>query len=141
MANELNNAAFIELRAGVCYWEDARINGIEDTGGHVLFRRGDYWCPVISLEDGTVMGWPEGIQADINYKVCDDGEYWLLDDSRQRFAKWNGDYVPNRFLCHGDNGFGDYIIFKIGTDGKIAGFQKPELHFDDWSLMQAQAGL
>lgn len=126
-------AKYIELRAGVRYWEDSRINGIEDVDGYVLFRSGKYWCPVISIDDGAVMGWPEGIPADIHYKVCDDGEYWLLDHDRKRIAKWRGDYVPDEFLCHGDTGYGDYIIFKIGKDGKIQDYKAPAIDSERWA--------
>lgn len=115
------NAAYIEVDAGVRYWEDAIINGVEDADGSLTpLRKGDRWCPVIRLDDGVVMDWPTGTVADIHFKVCDDGEYWLLDAERKRIAKWTGFYVPDDFLCRGDTGYGDYIILTIGPDGCIA---------------------
>lgn len=48
-------------------------------------------------------------------------------DERKRVAKWAGSYVPGDFLCHGDNGFGDYIIFKVGFDGLIEKYRAPEV--------------
>ena len=69
----MKNAKFIEVEAGVRYWEDASINGVEDTDGKVPFRKGDAWCPVIELQTGQVQNWPVGVEANIHYKVCDAG--------------------------------------------------------------------
>lgn len=124
------SAAYIEVCAEVRYWEDATINGVEDTDGTLTpFRKGGTWRPVIRLSDGLVMDWPEGMTADIHFKVCDQGEYWLLDENKNRIAKWAGFYVPTDFLCHGDQGYGDYIIFKVGADGKIEKYRTPEIEY------------
>lgn len=124
------NPVFIEVGADVRYWEDANVNGIEDTDGKLIpFRKGNSWEPVIRLEDGQVMNWPEGMTADIHYKICDAGEYWLQDEIGKRVAKWAGYYVPNDFLCHGDDGYGDYIIFNVGPDGKIINYLSPAIEF------------
>lgn len=123
-------ATYIEVSAEVRYWEGAKINGQEDSEGDLVpFRRGDLWCPVIRLEDGMVTDWPAGIVADIHYKVCDAGEYWLLDEGRLRVAKWAGYYVPDDFLCPNENGYGDYIILKVGADGLIKGWSKPDIEW------------
>lgn len=131
-------ARFIEVSAGVRYWEDALLNGKEDEAGAVPFRAGEYWCPTIDLATGLVVGWPAGTMADIHYKVCDDGEYWLLDEDRKRIAKRKGHYVPNDILCVGDNGFGDYIILSIGPDGIIPGWQAPTISPDEWDSSHAK---
>jgi hypothetical protein len=119
-------ATYIEVSACVRYWEDATINGATDTDGTLTpMRKGDNWEPVIRLADGMVMDWPQGTTADVHFKVCDAGEYWLLDDERKRVAKWAGFYVPDDFLCPGDNGYGDYIILKVGADGQIEKWRTP----------------
>lgn len=124
----MKNASYVEVSANVRYWEDASINGEEDTDGRLIpFRSGNNWTPVIRLLDGMVMDWPAGTVADIHFKVCDAGEYWLQDADRKRVAKWTGFYVPDDFLCHGDNGYGDYIIFKIGADGLIEKWETPDI--------------
>ena len=72
---------YIEVSAQVRYWEDATINGTTDTDGTLApMRKDDCWAPVIRLADGMVMDWPQGTTADVHFKVCDAGEYWLLDD-------------------------------------------------------------
>jgi hypothetical protein len=69
------------VSAEVRYWEDAKINGEQDTedGDNIPLKESDLWKPVIELATGRVLEWPEGIRADIHYKVCDQGEYWLED--------------------------------------------------------------
>ena len=124
----MRNPSYLEVCAEVRYWEDASVNGAEDTDGTLIPARvNGNWCPVIRLADGVVMDWPSGTTADIHYKVCDAGEYWLLDDDRNRVAKWSGFYVPSKFLCHGDDGYGDYIILKIGADGMIENYRAPKI--------------
>lgn len=130
-------AKFIEVDAGVRYWEDAILNGEEDEAGAIPLKKGDRWQPVIELATGRVLDWPPGTVADVHYKVCDDGLYWLLDENRKRIAEWRGHYVPNDFLCVGDNGFGDYIIFTIGADGLIADWSEPVVIEAEWRLAPA----
>lgn len=142
MAKQADNdatakAVFFEAEAGVRYWEDAIVNGVEDEdGSRIPFRVGDAWCPTIELATGKVVGWPSGIMADIHYKVCDAGRYWLLNAEGQRLAEREG-YVPGSFLCHGDNGYGDYIIMTVGPDGKIADYSVPEIVRDEWHPLAA----
>jgi hypothetical protein len=127
---------YIEVSAGVSYWEDAIVDGLEDAeGSRIPLRVGDKWCPVIRLKDGHIMGWPAGTTADVHYKVCDQGEYWLTTDNG-RVAKWRGDYVPDDFLCQGNAGFGDYLVCKVGADGKIEGWKKPAIDKDWWQPVQ-----
>ena len=131
-------ATYIEVRAEVRYWEDATVNGAEDTNGTLIPARvNESWRPVIRLADGLVMDWPQGTTADIHYKVCDAGEYWLQNDDRKRVAKWAGFYVPEDFLCHGDSGYGDYIIFKVGADGQIEGWKQPAIEAERWLALVA----
>lgn len=88
------NPIYIEVEAEVRYWEDASVNGQEDTDGKLMpFRFGKKWCPIIRLDDGYIIGWPKGMTADVHYKVCDAGEYWLSEEAG-RVAKWAGFYHP-----------------------------------------------
>jgi hypothetical protein len=124
------------VRAGVRYWEDGIVNGIEDTGGTLIpFRLGDIWTPEIALDEGRILNWPQGTTAKIHYKVCDAGKYWVGNlDGRK--AKWKGDYVPDKLLCWGDTGYGDYIIMSVESDGKITGWENPEIDPTHWELLK-----
>ena len=133
--NEISQAKYIKLNAGVRYWEDAKLNGEEDTDGQIPLRDGEDWSPTIELATGRVLDWPAGVEADIHYKVCDAGAYWLLNAGKVRFAHQYG-YVPD-YLAIGQPGYGDYIIMKIGADGMIAGWKRPDLATEDWEILLA----
>ena len=119
---------YLRARCGVRYWEDATVNGVEDTDGNVPCREGENWCPLINLETGKIENWTEGVTADIHYKVCDDGEYDLLDAEKNVVTSIDG-YVPN-MLSPEENGYGDYVIMHVGTDGVIQGFRADLKYFE-----------
>jgi len=128
--------AYLEVDAGVRYWEDATVNGEVDTEGTLIpFGTGDSWVPVIDLKTGNIQGWPAGTTADIHYKVCDAGEYWLLDANKKRVAKWSGHYVPDHFLSLVQNGYGDYIIMTVCDDGHIQDWPIPSFSDDEWEAV------
>lgn len=136
----MSAAAYLEVAAEVRYWEDAIVNGeTDEDGSRIPHRSGAIWHPSIDLAAGKIADWPRGTEADIHYKVCDAGEYWLTDREGGRLAKWRGYYVPTAFLCHGANGYGDYIIMRVGGDGAIADWSRPEISEDDW-IPIAQTG-
>lgn len=112
----------LRARCGVRYWEDATVNGSsDDDGSRIPCRNGDNWCPTIELATGRIMNWPEGTTADIHYKVCDDGNYELLDKRRNVVKSIDG-YVPD-CMCPGGEGYGDYVIMTIGAGGVIANWR------------------
>lgn len=116
-------AKYLEVEAKVRYWEDASVNGFDDWDGkEIPSRKGDFWNPVIRLEDGKVMGWPLGIIAKVHYKVCDEGTYFLLNRSMKQVAKYYDYYVPDRYMCFGREGYGDYVIMRINGQGFIEGY-------------------
>ncbi|MDJ0702800.1 MAG: hypothetical protein QNJ46_05920 [Leptolyngbyaceae cyanobacterium MO_188.B28] len=124
---------FLRVQANVRYWEDADVNGVEDTHGTLMPHVcGEFWTPTIRLSDGLILDWPQGTTADIHYKVCDQGEYFLLDKQRQKIAKWRGYYVPDDFLCHGSDGYGDYIIFEVNKNGVIENYKPPHINPEEW---------
>jgi hypothetical protein len=130
------NAILLIVEAEVRYWEDATVNGAEDHAGMLIpLREGETWKPVIELATGQIRGWPPGTTADIHYKVCDDGQYWLAGADGQKRWKWKGDYVPDRMLCVGHRGYGDYIILTVESDGRIRGWLTPEIDADDWEAV------
>lgn len=128
---------YIKAEAEVRYWEDAYVNGVEDEDGSLIpLREGNLWVPIIDLETGEVIGWPKGTTADIHYKVCDQGEYFFLDENFKKIAKYDSDYVPDRFFCFGeDRGYGDYMIMKINENGFIEDFKQGFIEKDQWDYL------
>ncbi len=105
------------------YWEDATVNGVEDTNGDLIpLRQGDLWCPIIDIDSGVLVDWTEGVTASIHYRVCDAGSYYLLDKEGNHILSIEEDYVP-AMMCPEGEGYGDYIIMEIDEKGKIANWQ------------------
>lgn len=128
------DAKYLKVEAEVRYWEDAKVNGVEDTEGTLIpFKTGDIWEPIIDLDKGVIVDWPKGTAANIHYKVCDAGEYWLLAEDKEKIAQYLSYYVPDEFLCYGNNrGYGDYIIFNVDETGKIQDYKKPRIDTEEW---------
>lgn len=119
---------FLRATCGRCYWEDAKVNGVQDDDGTLIpCRVGDTWAPLIDVDAGVIQAWPAGTTADIHYKVCDEGVYELLDASMTVLVKRDG-YVPG-VMCPNENGYGDYVIMTVGEDGRIANWH-PDLLAD-----------
>lgn len=122
----------VRLKAGVRYWEDATVNGVEDAEGDLIpLRDGEYWCPEIDIDTGRILNWPEGTTADIHYKVCDDGSYYLIDDKGNTIGVIEDDYVPNSLI---PGSYGDYIIMQVNEQGIVTNWpKKPSFSrfFDD----------
>lgn len=123
---------YLRARCGVRYWEDGVVNGERDSdGSRIPCRKGTAadndrlgggdWCPVIELDTGKIEGWPEGTTARLHYKVCDDGDYALLDADRNVVRTIDG-YVPD-IMCPGGGDGGDYVVMAIGADGVIANWR------------------
>lgn len=113
---------YLRAKCGVRYWEDATVNGVEDMNGDLIpFRNGKYWEPVIDLDTGKIEAWPEGITASVNYKVCDDGAYELINEEKAVVSRIEG-YAPD-MMCPGGVGYRDYVEMDIGPDGTIANWK------------------
>lgn len=118
------NALLVE--AGVRYWEDAFINGISDEKGDLTpCRKGDLWCPIIDINTGIIQDWPIGTTAEIHFKVCDNGSYYLADGLSGGIIYFSieNDYVPS-ILRPEEDGYGDYIIMSIDENGKIRNWKQ-----------------
>lgn len=141
LASIIKSAPFLAVEAEVRYWEDAEINGetCDEAGAAMPLRNGQNWCPVIRMADGVILDWPQGTTADIHFKVCDAGAYYLLDDERRRMARLANDYVPD-CLSPTEEAFGDYIILKIDADGQIENWHRPEFSVSQVVLLDPEAG-
>ena len=111
------------------YWDDATINGVEDTEGALIpCKEGKSWKPLIDLDTGKIINWEEGKVARVHYKVCDDGEYWLLGEDYKEVLKYTGYYVPD-ILDTSNEGFGDYLIMNVNEKGMIENWK---FEIKDW---------
>lgn len=109
----------LSVEAGVRYWEDATVNGEEDVNGDLIpCREGDLWCPIIDIDNGIILNWEQGTIANIHYKVCDCGSYYLKDEDNNVVMSIEEDYVPS-IMCPEKGGYGDYIIMNVDKNGKI----------------------
>ena len=120
----MQQAIYIEVNAPV-EWDSFTIYKPDGEQVQIPGQRGELWCPIIRLSDGLVLDWPQGATLDVCEKVRDVGQYWLLDENKQKIAIWTNYYVPEEFLCHGNKGYGDYIDFRIGADGHIKQWRTP----------------
>ena len=110
--------------AGVRYWEDAEINGIEDTesGNGIPCKSGGMWMPKIDVETGVITNWEDGKSAFIHYKVCDQCSWQLLDEQGFIVVDVENEYVPETLAPEG-KGYGDYIKMRVDENGKIANWK------------------
>lgn len=123
---------YLHAESGVRYWEDAKVNGVEDVEGDLIpSRQGDLWKPIIDIKTGLIVNWETGKTADIHYKVCDMGVYYFTDNNGIKYLEKEG-YVPS-IMSPGGSGYGDYIIMKINENGFIANWEcSPEKINDDF---------
>lgn len=124
------DAKWLHVRAGVRYWEDATVNGVEDEKGDLIpCRDGDDWKPRINVETGEIVNWRQGTKAEIHYKVCDDGDYRLLDAEQNQITFVDGYVISS--LCPKENGYGDYIIMNVDENGMIEDWEFNPKDFED----------
>ncbi len=120
---------YLQAKCGVRYWEDATINNVEDTEGDLIpCREKDYWCPLIDVKEGKILNWEQGKTADVHFKICDDGEYTLLDENNNQITKKEG-YVPD-VMCPAEEGCGDYVIMEIDENGFIQDWKEDYSDFE-----------
>lgn len=119
----------VQVKAGVRYWEDATVDGVDDTDGSLIpCKNGDIWMPLIEIDTGKILNWEMGKVATIHYKVCDSFLCELLDNFGEAIKTYEG-YVPD-FMCPKDSGYGDYIIMDIDENGFIKDWKFSTYVFD-----------
>lgn len=138
------DAKTINVCTKVRYWEDAKVNGVDDIEFHETKGEGkpmmpcamqdsekpsgciysDHWswCPKIDIETGKITNWAIGTTANIHYKVCDEFACLVMDTKCEIIKEYEG-YVPS-FMCPKEEGYGDYIIMDINEDGFIEDWNK-----------------
>lgn len=138
------DAKFIQVDAGVRYWQDTEVNGeydvnfipsngkgepnipcavkVKDEPENTIFSDHWRWQPLIEIETGQILNWKKGVKASVLYKVCDEFACDLLDADRKKVYSYEG-YVPD-FMCPREEGYGDYIDMWIDEEGFIKDWDK-----------------
>lgn len=76
----------------------------------------------IDLKEHRMLEWqPEFGDCRIDSKVRDEGTYSFLDMHKKLICRFKG-YVPNGVVPP-DNGWGDYLRFKVCYDGSVEGWR------------------
>ena len=123
----------IEARVKIEYWEDSKVDGEWDIDGNMPLRlKNNIWNIRVYLDDGRIVGWPVGTNADIFYRVGKSGKYSLMTKKKKKIATFKERHVPNDIFCINNDGWGEYMIFCIGRDGKIKNWKKPVINYEEW---------
>ena len=143
---EVKEPAAVTIQVDAFAFPDgARIDGVDDdeTNPRRPFlvpdpryksRKEWRWQPTIDVENGVIVGWPKGTDAQIYDKPADDCAVILNGRNLNE-----GEYVP-AFLRPG-NDDSDYIVMDIDAEGRIAGWDATEAKA--WiakALIEAEGG-
>lgn len=125
-----SGAYYLGVNATVRYTDDSFVNGISDVNKDMPFlshneEYGWLWTPVIDIKTGKIKDWPEGVEANIHYKTCDENILTLYDSKMNKLGVYEG-YVP-KILCPKEKGYGDYILMDVEKDGSILCFDRTKL--------------
>lgn len=114
----LVDAKSIRVSALVRYWDDAELNGEQCSEDITTFpmQNGERWEPLINIDSGSIYNWPKDTTANVHFKVCD--QCGIIIFSAVDVLFQDEGYVPD-LLCPEGEGYGDYIIMKIDSDGII----------------------
>ncbi|MEH8048077.1 hypothetical protein [Gallibacterium anatis] len=99
----------------------------EDIPYNFPLRDGDQWCGIIDLDTSKIENWPENHPEKMNMKICDGGEYYLLDENKNVISSLINDYIPDCL----PNDYGDYIDLHIDAVGKVTNMPN-KLIFDQF---------
>lgn len=106
---------YLKISVQPRYWEDSKVNGIEDTEGNLIpCRKGELFECLIDLDTKQILDWEQGKTANIYYKVCDAGSYYLLDENKNVVSSLEDSYVINMVGT-----WGDYLDIDVNQDGVI----------------------
>jgi len=121
------NCKYVLCSIGVRYWEDATVNGVEDTedGENIPCKEDEYWNIKIDVDTGIIQDWDNTKTATTHYKSCDENVFEFLDDEENVITRYDG-YVPEFLECTGENGYGDYVLLEIEKNGQIKNWKPYE---------------
>ena len=117
---------YIKADFGVLFFEDAEVNGRQDSNENpsMPFIEGRRWQINVDIDRGCILNWPKNVLAHINYKVRDNGKYEIYDSNKMLILKKEG-YVPEIFGQDYMN-FGDYVSITVNDEGLISNWKVTE---------------
>lgn len=125
--SKFKNVKYLLAQIQPRYWEDADVNGNEDDedGTNIPLKNGNLWEITIEIESGKILNWPANTTASVHYKVCDQGNYYLLDKEFNILFSREDNYVPD-VLAPCGQGYGDYVILDIDENGIISNWNNDD---------------
>lgn len=94
--------------------------GTDNIPADFPLRNGGIWTATVHLATGQILGWPGGAGS-VEMKVCDEGNYYLLDGDKEEVAKIEQNYVPHGVV---PGEYGDYVGLQINAQGVITNWPK-----------------
>ncbi len=114
----------VEIRSIIISVEPRYIGDDEDSDMSSDFPLLDesktLWTAHVNIDTGLISGWPIGEKRKAFIKVCDAGQYTLVDSDGNHLKTIEG-YVPNGII---PGEYGDYIDLDIDENGFIANWPK-----------------
>lgn len=80
----------------------------------------------INIDTGEILEWPKGNTLSIYAKVRDEGIYSLIDNNGNSIKNIEYEYVPDGLDIE-EEGYGDYVIFNVNSEGIIENFNGEQI--------------
>lgn len=145
LKQETVNLKYAQCELRIHNWEDFTVNGKEDNNDNheTPFAKDKkskdkkYWCPLIDIDEGKIVGWPQGVTLDVCAKTCDENIIYFFDENKNAIEWFDEEekevlscydgYVPE-FLDSSGEGYGDYVELTVDEDGYIKNFDKEDIY-------------
>lgn len=129
----MRNARYIEAMVDVRLWGTSTANVKNGSDVSMPFHKGNAWRPVIELSTGKIEGCPEHTTAAIQFPIFDSGDYWLLNENKERIAKWTALFGPAPLLGSSISLISsEFTTINIKQDGTVEHWRAPNLNAGQW---------
>lgn len=140
MEIEKINAKYIIIRAYTMFFDDSFINGNKDSNYvpnmPCIAEEDNCWQPIIDIDEGKILDWPNDIEANIIYQVNGDCEIICkTKDDKTICTNENYKYVP-KFLSPGEKECDYYIQMNVSKNGHIENWNVEDVK--KWMYTQAK---
>ena len=139
LKQETVNLKYAQCKLRIRNWEVFTVNGKEDDNDNPetpFAKDKKYWCPLIDIDEGKIVDWPQGVTLDVCAKTCDENIVYFFDENKNAIEWFDEEeqevlscydgYVPE-FLDPSGEGYGDYVELTVDEDGTIEEFNKEDV--------------